>query len=305
MLCVAADAATLVIENAQVGAEIDLDHGCSISGAWATGSGVNLVNTADLGRYIQVSYYSGPSGFQGCTWRGQDWAWNPIGAGDQFGNPAQVISAEKSGDGTSVTCSMRPIQWGCNNVLCDCTVDLVYRLDGNAIVANVALNNDRIDHTDYGPHDQELPAVYTNGGFYRLVGYTGASPCSGDPNVQEWNAGWDDSLSFPWVPGRLDVLTEPVLTLLAPNDFGLGVYSSAMEHFIAGFAGGEGAKGSGGTKDGQTGYIAPVASRALGYNERFEYTYAIVLGNLPDIRAKACQLAAAHARASNSSSAVI
>jgi hypothetical protein len=35
---------------------IDLEHGCSVSSAWAEGdpAKTNLINTADLGRYVQV-----------------------------------------------------------------------------------------------------------------------------------------------------------------------------------------------------------------------------------------------------------
>lgn len=281
----------IVVENDEVGVEVDLAHGCSISGAWAVGDPqkTNIINTHDLGRYVQVSYYSGPAAFggEGCTFRGQPWAWNPIGAGDKNGNAAQIISSSTSG--STVKCSMRPIQWACNNVLCDCTVDLEYRLDGNAVVAKATLNMERSDRTVYGARDQELPAVYTNGPFYRLLGYTGSSPCTGDANLEEWSAGFDNSLPFPWLPGRVPTITEPVLMLVGEDGFGLGVYSSKVEHFIAGFSG---AKGSGGTKDAPTGYIAPVATKALGFDEVFEYSFALVVGNTPDIRRKACSLAA-------------
>lgn len=290
MLASTCGANTITIENSAIGVEIDLAHGCAISGAWATGdkSKTNIINTADFGRYVQVSYYSGPSSFGGCTFRGQQWPWNPIGAGDKNGNPAQIISSTKKSN-TAALCSMRPIQWACNNVLCDCTVDLEYTLDENALMAKVTLNNDRTDHGVYSGRDQELPAVYTNGGFYRLVGYTGGSPCTGDTNVQEWNAGFDNTKPFPWLPGHIDTMTEPVLSLVQKNGFGLGVYSSATTKYIAGFSG---TKGSGGTKDGSTGYIAPVAVKALAWNEKYTYSFALVIGNLPDIRNKACKLAA-------------
>lgn len=279
----------LTIQNSQIVVEVDLAHGCAISAAYAasTGKSGNIINTADLGRYVQVSYYSGPSNFGGCTFRGQQWPWNPIGAGDKNGNPAQIISTNKSA--TTISCTMRPMQWACDNVLADATVDLFYTLDDNAVKATATLNMARSDQTTYPARDQEVPAVYTNGPFSRLVGYTGGSPCTGDATVQEWNAGFDNSKAFPWVPGRVNGLTEPVLSLIQENGFGLGVYSSAMEHFIAGFSG---KKGSGGTKDGPTGYIAPVATKSLAYNEKWSYDFALVIGNLADIRAKACGLAA-------------
>jgi len=280
----------IVVENSAIGIEVDLDHGCSLSGAYAMGdpAKTNLINTHDLGRYVQVSYYSGPDSYGSCTFREQPWPWNPIGAGDRFGNAAQIVSSSKSE--SSARCTMRPIQWACNNVLCDCTVDISYTLDENAVKAMVTLHMDRSDKTAYPKRDQELPAVYTNGPFYRLVGYTGSSPCTGDVNVKEWNAGFDNTKPFPWIPGSVEGQTEPVLSLLDKNGFGLGVYSSVMDHFIAGFSG---QKGSGGTKDENTGYIAPVAQVALAWNETYTYDFALILGNLSDIRSKGCQLAIA------------
>jgi hypothetical protein len=167
-------------------------------------------------------------------------------------------------------------------------VDLKYSLDGNAVVANATLQNNRSDKTVYPARNQELPAVYTNGPFYRLVGYTGSAPCTGD-DVAEWIGDFDPKARPSWVPGRIDTVTEPVLSLVNEAGFGLGVYSSLTHTFLAGFAGG--AKGSGGTKDNPTGYIAPLHMKALSWNETYKYAFALVIGNLPDIREKACKLA--------------
>jgi hypothetical protein len=48
--------ADLVLSSSQASYVIDLEHGCSVSAAWAEGdpSKTNLINTADLGRYVQV-----------------------------------------------------------------------------------------------------------------------------------------------------------------------------------------------------------------------------------------------------------
>ena len=51
-------ALAFVLSSDQASYVIDLDHGCSVSGAWAQGdpSKTNLINTADLGRYVQVRH---------------------------------------------------------------------------------------------------------------------------------------------------------------------------------------------------------------------------------------------------------
>ena len=72
------------------------------------------------------------------------------------------------------------------------------------------------------------------------------------------------------------------------DGFGLGVWSvDANAGFKAGFFG---AKGKGGTKDAATGYIAPLSNEALAWNASYTYRYALIMGNLPDIRTVACSL---------------
>jgi hypothetical protein len=48
--------ASIVLSSSQSSYIVDLQHGCSISAAWAEGdpAKTNLINTADLGRYVQV-----------------------------------------------------------------------------------------------------------------------------------------------------------------------------------------------------------------------------------------------------------
>jgi hypothetical protein len=47
---------------------------------------------------------------------------------------------------------------------------------------------------------------------------------------------------------------------------------------------------SGGTKDSATGYIAPLSNEALAWDASYTYRYALIMGNLPDIRSIACAL---------------
>jgi hypothetical protein len=194
------------------------------------------------------------------------------------------------------------MQWACDNIPCECTVDITYTLDGNALRASVVLNNDRSDVNDYGSYSQEVPAVYTNGFLDRLVGYAGGAPCA-DPRdtgaLSTWDPGWDDTPGvWPWLPGHVSV-TEPWMALLQEarvGDFGVGVYSGAPEvspdggasfSFDAGFAG---EKGSGGTGDSPTGYMAPIATTDLPGKGAWAYGFALILGNVGDIRTKACEL---------------
>mmetsp|Transcript_38675 Transcript_38675/g.50038 ORF Transcript_38675/g.50038 Transcript_38675/m.50038 type:complete len:241 (+) Transcript_38675:25-747(+) len=200
----------LSIENEYIGFTVDTGRGCALNSIWAVGdpAKTNLVNTYDLGRYIQASYYSGPQGYEGCEWSGSEWSWNPIAAGDAFGNPSAVLSTNVLTN-TSITCTMIPMQWACDNIPCECTVDISYTLEDASIKSSVILNNNRSDDSDYGPYSQEAPAVYVNAFLDRLIGYEGSDPCSDSAgDVTEFDAGWDSSGGWPWVPGHMS-LSEP------------------------------------------------------------------------------------------------
>ena len=179
--------------------------------------------------------------------------------------------------------SLWPVQWACDNIPCECSFNLTYSVRDSAVHASVTLLNARSDQTEYGARDQELPAVYVNGFLYRLMAYTGDQPWTGQP-LEEFQAGFD---SF-WVPGRISP-TESFVAFAAADDFAVGVYNAAPEvsSFLAGFSG---AKGSGGTSDAATGYMAPIAQLALPWDAVYTYNYVLAMGALADVRAYVYQL---------------
>jgi len=82
-------------------------------------NGGNVINDHDQGRLVQLSFYSGPSGYDGCSWSGHPWSWNPIGGGDAYGHNTQILELDAEGDSLSV--ASRPLQWcvlGCCASVC-------------------------------------------------------------------------------------------------------------------------------------------------------------------------------------------
>ena len=132
---------------------------------------------------------------------GPPWPWNPIGAGDVDGNHGEVLSFTKNSSGWHIV--TRPLQWACHDVICDCTFEQSAVLDGNGIKLVSTLHNHRSDKTVYPAMSQELPAVYTNGPYYRLVTYTGRKPFTNDPNLTEYNTGFrgPGAKGGAWIPG--------------------------------------------------------------------------------------------------------
>jgi len=77
-----------------------------------------------------------------------------------------------------------PMQWPLNDEPGECTFEVWIELRGNAAHVRSRLNNARSDKTFHAARNQELPAVYTNGAYWRLMTYTGDKPFTGDKLVR-------------------------------------------------------------------------------------------------------------------------
>jgi len=151
-------------------------------------------------------------------------------------------------------------------------------LKGAVAHVDCSMVNARTDHMQYDGRDQELPAIYTNGPWYRLMTYTGDSPFTDAPLTHPPTA-------FPWTGWNA---TENWAALVDDTNFGVGVYEPGVYRFIGGFAG---KPGKGGPKDGPTGYIAPLHVEILDWNITYRYSYDLIVGTLDDIRSTVYRIA--------------
>lgn len=266
------------LDNAEVKVGVDLNRGGAIV-FLSRGGGDNLINNFDLGRQVQLSFFSGPVPFAvGDQQPAKQWehiGWNPIQAGDDFKHASRVL--EHRNDGQSIYVKTLPLQWPLNNVPGDCTFESWLRLDGPVVTARARLNNARLDKTQYPARLQELPAVYANAPYHRVVSYTGDRPFSGAPlQAIPRSAG-----SHPWSFWQA---TEGWSALLNEADRGIGLLTPGRVFFTGGFAGQTGPSDTHATS---TGYLAGQDEEILDHNIVYEFRYELVAGTLAEIRARA------------------
>lgn len=264
------------LENEHVRLGIDLSIGGSITFLASAATGRNLVNSHDWGRQIQMSYYAAPIPFEPRGKRPKPhWAqlgWNPVQSGDAFDHPSEVLEFRRERD--SLFVATRPRHWPLENEPAECVFESRLWLEGPIVRASCRLKCDRTDDVTPTPRDQELPAVYTNGPFHRLIAYTGERPFSGEATSEIPKRGPD----VGW--GRFDA-TERWAALVDDEGFGLGILSPETTTFLGGFSG---RPGSGGDRDAPCGYVAPIRQETLDERIEHEYRYSLVVGTLDQIR---------------------
>jgi hypothetical protein len=252
---------------------VDLTMGGAIAYLSRSSDSYTVINVHDLGREVQPSFYGGPTPYGNSHPNYPDWPWNPIAAGDVYGNPSQVVAS--SNDGHTIYVRTIPMQWALDDVPCECFIETWITLDGKAANVRYRLTNHRPDLTPYQAYGQELPAVLTIGRLHRIFTYDGAAPYTGAPVRQ-----------LPSTNGPAPVYrpTEHWVALLDDSGFGLGVLNNDVFPFLAAL-GGE--PDAGGPTDFSLGYIAPSADEILDHNIAYDYEVSLILGTLDDIRAYA------------------
>lgn len=276
---------TSFVENKFIRVGITLKWGGAITHVSVPG-GPNIINSHDLGRQIQQSYYSGPPNYQRVGkqksphWGG--FPWNPIQTGDAFNNGSEVLEHRATSDELYV--KTIPKLWPMNNDAGECVMETWITLlaGGPKFTYRARLTNARSDKTQYRGSNQEVPAVYVNGPWHRLMAYTGDRPFTGGALSEIRN---DHKEGWPWVNS---LPTECWAALVKEDGTGIGVCLRKPMEFHGGFAG---QRGTGDEKSGNTGYMSPITTEILDHNIVYEYGCTFVVGSLDEIRAEAGCLA--------------
>jgi len=272
----------LELDNGVLCVAADLDYGGMITRLSLSGEEYNLVNNHDRGRQVQASYYAGQRldrRLEGQHPAWSPWTWNPIGAGDVYGNKPEIVSA--SNNGATIYIKTIPLLWDMNNEPGECFFETWISLENNTVIVTNRLTAHRTDNRwDVVPSHQEIPAVYTIGDLDRLYTYEGVHPFTHAPLTRIHNSG------PPWVYWGMERPHEAWAAHVNSNHWGVGVYSPDAESFVGGFHG----VAPGTTQDQATGYIGPLKTVSLDKDTVFEYQFYLIVGTLEEIRSTVYRL---------------
>src|SRR5207245_1565538 len=243
--------------------------------------GVNVVNSFDAGRELQVALWDGADGYDTCAGCTGMFGWNPVQAGDRYSHGSPVTRIRASGD--TVYVKTRPYEWFPDNkgggpqkpVSSDCEIE-----EWASPVAGYArtfLLRYRITHLGDDEHvnaQQEFPAVYVNVEFDRFAHYGGDAPWTGGP------------VSFTTLPSlERGAASVPYLffnsegwgALVDGSGVGLTVYvPGAYPYVAAGFT----VAGSGGPRGLGTNYFRPFTPYSFGPHAAFTGDVYVIAGSL-------------------------
>lgn len=269
------------IQNEFVKVGIDLNLGGAITYLSDSKNNINLINNSDWGRQVQMSFYSGPVPYEPDGKKSHPaWTfigWNPIQSGDVAGNKSKVLDHKNTGKTLYVKCI--PMHWPLDNVPGECTYECWISLDGSAVKVKSRIVNNRPDKKQYAARGQELPAVYTNAPWHKLVSYKGDKPFTNDTLSIIPNHNFPDTKNIEWAHWQA---TESWAANVDDNNYGLGVWNNAVQAFSGGYYGDSLFKG--GSHDLPTAYIAPNSVDILDYNITYDYNYVLILGTVDEIR---------------------
>jgi len=233
LLSVTAHASVSRISNGTVTVGVELNCGGTISELWLDGT--NIVNNYDCtGRQVQAAAYDGIGSYDSCAGCTGNWEWNPVQGGDRHGAGSVVL--EHATTANSIYIKTRPYEWFPDNkgggpgapVPSDVFIEqwiTFVSIDPRAVKVRW-----KITHFGTDNHllsTQELPAVYVNGEYNRLVRYTGNAP---------WTNGATTVLSTVQ-QGTNYHTVEKWQAYVNNQDKGLTVYVPGQYSWLVGFQG--------------------------------------------------------------------
>ena len=292
------------------------DAGRQIQQSWYANVGGSIGSTNGENGYMRTYCYTGSS-------EGWYWPYNPVQAGDAVGNLSQIIDYEVTQDSIWVkTRAMDWAKGGFVNKTMEETpnaikggsttksyMETTYKIAGNMLF----VDNRFIDWNGFYDmhlvleHSNELPAFFVSQAFDTFVCYEGRSPWTGGNLTKHTNVGTVDSQDGL----KIASAPEDWSAWVNENGFGVGVYTANKTSYSVGrnektrstdLKKNKGAFSCLTISDGylfnkpepksiytscyvfNTSYIAPVVNLTMKEYEPMEYSYAVCVDYIDNIR---------------------
>ena len=246
-------------------------------GVDAFSKNVNLINCNDAGRLIQQSYY-GTTAYDCGEYMGNVWPYNPVQGGNQFNDSSKIVDIRC--DDNSIYVKSRPLDWAKEKEhITPSYMEAKYSLVNGAVHIECRF----VDFSGYEPRlaDQEIPAFYCIEPLNNFVYYAGDKPWTDDALTNEPDLIFWPDAGYPTFSTQEN---WAAFTGEFPDSFGIGVYVTGQQKFLAGvYAIGE-EVGENPAKSGPTSYFAVVEQRSMNSFEPFEYDYYVATGTTEEIR---------------------
>jgi hypothetical protein len=258
------------LDNGQLRLGVNEAAGAAIGWFSASGAEKNLLNTFDVGRYLQQSYYGDTDG---SDWNGKPWTYNPVQGGSWKNSPSVLLESKREGE--TYYAKTRPRHWATGELLKEVTMEQWLRLE-----AGTARLRFRMSYTGaklHRPRHQELPALFVDASLDTLVF------CADDQPAWKGAALTRKQPSFPNEYARL---SEPWAAWVNPQDRGLGLFFPGTSQLTC-------YRVRDGHARADCSYLAPIRTLALAPGSVVEYDVVLALGALADLRARFQKLAAA------------
>jgi hypothetical protein len=223
---------------------------------------------------VQQSYYAGQPvdrEAEGQNARWSPWPWNPVGAGDAYGNGAVVLASSITP--TTMYVKTQPLLWDMYRQYCQCVLETWITLEGRRVRVHNKLTTFRTDNR-WGvvAQGQELPATYLIADLSRVISYTGSQPFTWGPTSVI-----PKSKTFIWSQWTT---FENWGACADTANFGVGVYNPGRTFFLGGLFGDP----AGGSTSYDTCYVGPGEVVPLDKTSTFEYDYWLIMGTIGQIR---------------------
>jgi len=257
----AAEEGWVYLDDGVVRLGVNERAGAAIGWFSESGSERNWLNTFDVGRYVQQSYYGD---LDGTDWNGKPWTYNPV-QGGSWKNEASVL-LESRKDAGEYYAKTRPRHWASGALLEEVTLEEWIRLEGGLarMRFKMSYSGDRV----FKPRHQEMPALFVDASLETLVFCPEGLPM--------WT-GVDLKRVQPGFPNEYVKVSEPWAAWVDAQDRGLGICFPGTTQLTC-------YRVREGNAKADCSYLAPIRTLALVPATVIEYEVVLALGALKDLR---------------------